>query len=128
MGAYTEPISLSWNPGAKASSRIDEDALARAIFGRRHDAGLDPRQLAGNGDGALPLAGVVSDPLSVMDVADPVLEDEEGFRAMIDAQAIAGTEILVDPHPEVGHGVRVARRLTLFGCSGEAQEALTGMA
>src|SRR5262249_55183435 len=48
-------------------------------------------------------AGVVERPTGLGDVGDPVLELGEHVRAVVDAQAVAGAEVLIDPdtHAEV---------------------------
>src|SRR5580704_11000668 len=89
--------------GLRTSGYIDENTLAGAVV-RRGDHGRPDRgQLGRDGDGALPLSRVIADPLAVMDVTDPVLQQDECLRAVIHAQTVAGTQVLVDPHPEIRH-------------------------
>ena len=74
---------------------FDEDALARAGLGSMHNGGdvamADPCKAAG-------AAGVVEWLTILCDVGNPIFELNEDVRAVIDADAITGTEVLIDPN------------------------------
>ena len=73
---------------------LDEDAFTRAqLGGVDHIADVtvrDPRQAPGS-------AGIVEDDAVLGDVRDAVLELHEHVGTMVDAEAVAGAEVLVDP-------------------------------
>ena len=91
---------------------LDEDALSGTHLGGHDDFVAELRQLIGDGDQAVPLPGVVAEPFAVVDVADPVLEDHEHLRAMIDTETVAGAEILVDPDPVLRRHLLQLKRAT----------------
>lgn len=78
---------------------LDEDALAGAGLGSVHDVGdvaiADPREAAGT-------ARVVEGGAVLGDVGDPVFELHEDVRAVVDTDAIAGAEVLIDPNSHDG--------------------------
>ena len=75
---------------------LDEDALA----GAGHGGIDDPLDVARVHDGeAAGTTGIVERPALVGDVGDAVLELDEDIGAVIDAQPVAGAQVLVDPHP-----------------------------
>ena len=89
-------------PGDDADSggldllHVDEDALTRARQRGVDDglfvAGIDPGQAAA-------ATGIVEHELRLGDVGDPVLELHEHVGAMVDTQAVARAQVLIDPHP-----------------------------
>ena len=101
--AAMRPSTLDVEVGVGRGVDLDEDALPRAGLGGvddlLHPAHRHPRQRAG-------AAGVVERPAALVHVGDAVLELEEHVGAVVDAQAVAGAQVLVDPHP---HGRTVAR-------------------
>src|SRR5579859_1716304 len=79
---------------------LDEDALPRAVFGRRHDGAFEVHRYRHI---TLRPTGLVADPVSVVDIRDAVLEQHEHLRAVVDAQSVAGAEVLIYPHAVTGH-------------------------
>jgi hypothetical protein len=84
-----------------SSVGLDEDALSGAVLGSMDDVALEGLGDIGH---AARLAGVIADPRPLADVGDPVLEQHEHLRAMVDAQAVTGAQVLIDPDPETRHG------------------------
>ena len=75
---------------------FQEDALAGTVE-RGGDHPID--EALRNGDHAHPASGVVARRAGdIAHVREPVLEEHEHVGTVIGAQAITGTEILVDPH------------------------------
>ncbi len=74
---------------------LDEDALAGAHLG-----GVDNRADVSIRDGsqASGSARVVAGAAGLGDVRDAVLELDEDVVAMVDTDAVTGTEVLIDPH------------------------------
>jgi hypothetical protein len=86
---------VAFPPSIVSGLELDEDALAWAVHGGRdHLLPLFGRDR----DQALGSAGIVADAVLISYIGDSVLEDYEHFRAVIDAQTIACTEVLIDPH------------------------------
>lgn len=77
---------------------FDEDALTRADLGGFdhcvHVSIRHPRQTSR-------APRVIQYPAGLSDVGDPVLELHEHVGAMIEAQTVAGAEVLVNPHAHV---------------------------
>ena len=84
-----------WSGGEDLAD-VDEDAFARAI-----QCGVDHRLLVARVDSrqAATAAGIVEHPLALGHVGDAVLQLHEHVGAVIDAQSVAGAQVLVDPHP-----------------------------
>lgn len=80
--------------GVGAAVDLQEDALPRASLGRM-DGVLDvPHRDDGQRAGA---PGIVEHRASLADVGDPVLQLDEDVRAVVDAEAVPGAQVLVDP-------------------------------
>jgi hypothetical protein len=93
------PVDGNVQAGVGDGVELDEDALAGAGLGGV-DGGLDVANGdAGEGTGP---AGVVERGAGVGDVGDPVLELGEDVGAVVDAQPVARTEVLVDPDTHGG--------------------------
>ena len=74
---------------------LDEDALSRAHLGGVND-GLDvPFRYPGEAAGA---AGIVARPPCLSHVGDAIFELDEHVVAMVDADSVTRTQVLVDPH------------------------------
>ena len=75
---------------------VDEDALAGASQSGMDDgllvAGVDPGQAAAT-------AGIVEHEVGLGHIGDPVLQLHEHVGTMIDTQAVARAQVLIDPHP-----------------------------
>ncbi len=90
---------------------LEIDALAGAPLG-----GIDGGRLVAAGDGDAPGCGdargcgVPDHHVTVMDVADPVLEHDEQLGAMVHAEAGARAAVLVDPHQHRRHLRAAGRR------------------
>ena len=94
-------VSGSWLVGATGESvgrsrvDLDEDALTGAHLGCM-DHGTDVS--VGHQRKASGTTGVVARLPGLGHVGNAVLELNEDIIAMVDADAVAGTEVLVDPH------------------------------
>ena len=73
---------------------LDEDALAGAHL-RRVDHALDVA--GGNHGEAARSTRIVERPAGLGDVRDAVFELDEDVVAMVDADPVAGAEVLIDP-------------------------------
>src|SRR6185312_339813 len=73
---------------------LDEDALAGALLGGLHDGVLEVTGNRGHAGGA---TRVVLDGVGFLDVGEAVIEKGEDRRRDLLTQAVARTEILVDP-------------------------------
>src|SRR5215218_24325 len=82
---------------------LEEDALAGAVLGGVDDGGDEPLRDDGH---LLRTARVVAHPAVVHDVGDAVLEEDEDLGAVVDAEAVAGAQVLVDPDAHGGPSVR----------------------
>jgi hypothetical protein len=75
---------------------FDEDALPRTILRGGNDigflTGLHERHTAR-------ATRVITDYACLHDIGDPVLQLHEDIGAVIDAQAVARTKVLIDPYP-----------------------------
>src|SRR5262249_32866812 len=76
-------------------SLLDEDALARTLFGGL--AGGVFHALRNNGQ-AFMTARIVEDLVALFNVRQPVVEQREDRRGDLLAETVASTEILVDPY------------------------------
>jgi hypothetical protein len=94
------PVDGDVEVGVGARVELDEDALAGTGLGGV-DGGLD--LTSGNGRERAGAAGVVEGEAALGDVGDPVLELGEDIGAMVDAQPVARTEVLVDPDAHAGN-------------------------
>jgi hypothetical protein len=94
------PVDGDVEVGVGTGVELDEDALAGAGLGGV-DGGLDVT--SGNGSERAGAAGVVEGEAALGDVSDPVLELGEDVGAMVDAQPVARTEVLIDPDAHAGN-------------------------
>jgi hypothetical protein len=88
------PVDGDVEVGVGSRLELDEDALAGTGLGGM-DRSLDVA--AGNGGERPGATGVVEGQPAFGDVGDPVLELGEDVGAMVDAQPVARTEVLIDP-------------------------------
>ena len=86
---------------------LDEDALAGALLGRMDHIDDVPRLHPGDAAGP---TRIVEDLTRLGHVGDAVLQLHEDVGAVIEAETVAGTQVLVDPH---AHGGRNGTRLCL---------------
>ena len=94
------PVDSDVEVSVGARVELDEDALARTRLGGV-DRGLDAADGdTGEGTGS---TGVVEREPGLGHVGDPVLELGEDLGAVVDAQPVARTEVLVDPDTHGGH-------------------------
>ena len=56
-------------------------------------------ELGGHADDPLGLTRIVEDPIVVSDIGDAVLEQDEDLGTVVDAEAVTGAQVLVDPYP-----------------------------
>jgi hypothetical protein len=94
------PVDADVEVGVGTRVELDEDALSGAGLGGV-DRGLD----AADGDASegAGTTGVVEREPGLRDVGDPVLELGEDVGAVVDAQPVARTEVLVDPDAHGGN-------------------------
>jgi hypothetical protein len=88
------PVDGDVEVGVGPRLELDEDAFARTGLGGM-DRGLDVA--SGNGRERTGATGIVQGRSGLGDVGDPVLELGEDVGAMVDAQPVARTEVLIDP-------------------------------
>jgi hypothetical protein len=94
------PVDSDVEAGVGPRVDLDEDALAGASLGGV-DRGLDVA--AGDGGQGTGAAGVVERGPGLGDVSDAVLELGEDVGTVVDAQPVAGAEVLVDPDTHGGN-------------------------
>ena len=82
---------------------LDEDALARAVERRRRSRPGGSR--SGTQARLPPLPGSLPGTPFSRHVGDAVLELDEHVGAVVEAQAVARAEVLVDPHPHGSEGI-----------------------
>ena len=75
---------------------VDEDALAGAGEGGMDDGLLVASRDLGQ---ALTPAGIVEHVLAFDHVCDAIFQLGEHVGAMVDAQPVAGAQVLIDPYP-----------------------------
>ena len=85
---------------------LDEDALTRTNFGGLHDremiALFDSRETSRT-------AGIVQRNATLGHVGNSVFQLHEHVRAVVDAQAVTGAQVLVDPHAHRANVTGVSR-------------------
>lgn len=87
---------------------LDEDALPRADLGCLHHIG-DPAFV--DGRQAPRATRVVLGFARLDDIRDAIFEEREHVGAMVDAQAVAGAQVLVDPYSHARANLSTTRQL-----------------
>lgn len=93
------PVDVDVEPGIGPGVDLDEDALTRTGLG-----GVDGTLHVADGDrGQRPgTTGIVERRTTLTNVGDPVLQLDEDIGTVVDAEPVAGAEVLVDPDAHGG--------------------------